>query len=93
MATNWQGWPQKGKFEVTAQAQAWAYTGDPGAPLGEERRLLPGTYTVTQEWRASPITNDPDRAGVGSFGGSYYTVDTGELVLVPSRKGSFTPEP
>jgi hypothetical protein len=49
-------------------------------------------YDVTQQWQATPITSDPDPRGAGSFGGSYYTVDTGEPVIVSSRSGAFTPD-
>lgn len=92
MATNWRGWDQKGTFEVTEQAEGWALTDDPSDPLGDPRTLLPGTYDVIQELQAAPITSDAESRGIGSFGGSYYTVEAGEPVVVSSRSGSFTPE-
>jgi len=93
MAINWRSWPQKGTFEVTAEVEGWALNRDnPGDPLGEARKLLPGAYTVTHELQASSITNEPDRGGVGSVGGHYYVVDPGESVVVPSRSGTFTPD-
>lgn len=92
MATNWRAWDQKGTFEVTQKVEGWVRTDDPGEPLGDPRTLLPGTYTVTQESQATPITSNTEPRGIGSFGGSYYTVDIGEPVIVSSRSGSFTPE-
>jgi hypothetical protein len=93
VAIIWRSSDQAGTFEVTEDVEARALKDDPRDPLGELRTLLPGTYAVTQEWEASPVARDAGGSrNLGSFGGRYYIVDVGELLIVPAHCGSFTPE-
>jgi hypothetical protein len=88
---HWQRFEVTGSLEIGERTEASALSDNPGDPLGDPRILLPGTYEVLFSLGAASVVENPGPGGIGSFGGRYYVVETGEPVVVRSDLGHFTP--